>query len=174
MQTELIITNKKTVKKTLNMAILFIIACLALMGLVYRVPSFDGVKIFILIVLSCLLVFFVFRFFQFLKLYLSKTPAIIINSQGIWTREYDTIPWSNIGAIEEYNPIKYSPLLDDIPTIGIKLHDPEIVLEKASPIGKRYLWIALKCNQPYHITLIDLDTPVHEIVMFAHQFMDKL
>lgn len=170
MQPELIITNKKTVKKTLNMGIIFIIACLALMGLVYRVPSFDGVKIFILIVFSCLLIFLIFRFFQFLKLYLSKTPAMVINSQGIWTKEYDIIPWSNIASIEEYNPIKLSPLLDDIPTIGIKLHDPEIVLEKASPIGKRYLWIALKCNQPYHVMLTDMDTPTTEIVNFALQF----
>lgn len=105
---------------------------------------------------------------------MSKTPAIVINSHGIWTKEYDLIPWHNIACLEEYNP-NIAGLKDiNMPTIGIKLCDPEIVFEKASPIGKRYLWIALKFNQPYHITLIDMDTPVHEIVTFAHQFMDKL
>lgn len=102
---------------------------------------------------------------------------MVINSQGIWTKEYDAIPWSNIACIEKYNPINipgFQNVEYDISVMGIKLHDPEAVLAKASPIGKRYLWIALKCNQPYHITLIDLDTPVHEIITFAHQFMDKL
>lgn len=157
---ELIITNKKAVKRTLNMAIIFIIACLVIMGAVYRVPSMDGVKIFILGVLSCLLLFFIFRFFQFFKLYISKTPAMIINNKGIWIKEYDFIPWSKIASIDEYNPIKipgFSNVENEMPALGIRLHDPRQTYEKASRIGKRYLLIAFKFNQPYHITLIDMD-----------------
>ncbi len=171
---ELIVTQTKAVKKTLNMAILFIVACLSIIGKVYNIPSRDGVKIFILGVLGCLLIFLLIRLFQFLKLYISKTPAMIINSEGLWIKEFGIIPWQNITQIEEYNPFKVPfGFENNMSALGINLHDTALVLENASPIGKRALRLALY-SKKHHITLMDMDTQVHEIVNYAHQFMDNV
>lgn len=170
---ELVVTQRNAVKKTLNMAILFIVTCLVLISKVVLMPSNNRFKFALIGILICFIIFLAMRFFQFLKLYIIKTPAMIINSEGIWIKEFGLIPWRNIADIETYNPLKVPfGFENDLNALGINLHDSKLLFANASRRGKRALTIAFNSRLPYPITLIDMDIPAHEIVTFVRQFMD--
>lgn len=140
------------------------------------IPGEKYIKALLVITLVLFLIFLLVRFFQFLRQYISKAPAAILNQDGLWITQYGLIPWENVAAVEEVviiNPL--NARREDIRGLGIRLRNPDLVMKKMKKtrLGRALLWQTRHTNTNYHIMLLSLDMSYKEISQFAEQFIDK-
>ncbi len=169
---ELIVHENKTRKISLLLLPLLAALGFDVLFKLYNWSSSISIKTLLFIVLIVFAVFSMVRFFQLLKLYISKAPVLILNKDGLWVKQCGVIPWDNILVVEEFIINPFSIEGEDLVSLGIRLRDPEVAFKKTM-LGRVALKLVRRRNPNYHILVRHLDISYQEISQFAEKFISK-
>lgn len=121
-----------------------------------------GIKLFFYLAIG-VLSFSVLYYCFFLSF---KVPAAILDQNGIWVKNYNFIPWSNVEVFAPYI------MFGDSEVVGIRVKDVQDLSKKASFNGKlSILWS--KISGYPHIMLSNLAVENKDVITFAHRYLKQ-
>ena len=92
-----------------------------------------------------------------------KVPMAIINSSGIWIKQFGIIPWKNVHEINTYLSIE---------SIGIQVRDTAMLSNQATIAGKLIILESKILNCPT-IVIDNIELDNQTVLSFAKQFIEE-
>lgn len=125
--------------------------------------AFVGIMAVLLVRINSRLIFLMVNSLYALYLYCRHVPVLVLDEQGIWTRQYGFFAWHDIRAVESISVLGASG-------IGFWLRGSDVMKKKSSLLGRAsFRWSQfLKMPQ---MCFVNLSIQYEEIIRFAHRFM---
>lgn len=159
----LIYTNKQAYKKICSrMLILVIFLSFILffvrnaLGAGYLCTFIQGFLFMVIVAMSIMFIYALYRVNR-------KVPMAIINSSGIWIKQFGIIPWKNVHEINTYLSIE---------SIGIQVRDTAMLSNQATIAGKLIILESKILNCPT-IVIDNIELDNQTVLSFAKQFIEE-
>ena len=169
MNQELIIYSDKNTYKRISF-VAFAWTSIALFLFFYTRHSLSAAyfSLFLQIILGLIFTIALISCFYSLYRIARTTPMAIINSKGIWVKQFGIIPWHNIQKVDKC----YVMNMPVEKAVGIKVHDTGSLSKQATIAGKMIIFESkiLKCPT---IVFDNIELETETIIIFANQFMQN-
>ena len=167
---ELIVPFKKVDKEQIKMS-LYLSSIFAFLIIATRLFFQNGISYYIgfciqsiLVILTTLILFSA----PYTHFFLLKTPAAILNQDGLWVPKFGFIAWENIVKVGIF-PIKGTPAS----MLGFYIKDSAALSPQALWGTKVAINLSKRTGYP-HITLSNIDMDEDRIICFAQRFMHAM
>jgi hypothetical protein len=119
---------------------------------------FQGLLIIFIVAMSGICIYGLHRL-------INIDPMAIISPNGIWIKQFGTIPWNNVLAVKPY--LGTTPLSSE--SIGIQARDITLLSKQATITGKLMILQSKISNCPT-IIIDNIELKAETVVNFANQF----